>query len=230
MKKLIISSLLVFFTGASIFAQEIESSSKGILKFDVYNLLGLGVQKIHFGYEIMPFVPNENSLPTIQFDAYIPLTTWSEFVTFKPSLEVGLQLRFYQGKNLNRYNPSGFYMGAAIDGGYTRFYRNEIFIAENSDYYNPNDPRIERRTDYNRIRTGIYGMIGAQSKIGKNFYFDVSFGMGWSNNFGNPMQTDPEGYKLYTPFMENEVFYSSYRRGRYPSFYVPLNASVGFRL
>jgi hypothetical protein len=222
MKKLIISSLLVFFTGASIFAQEKESSSKGILKFDVYNLLGLGVQKIHFGYEIMPFEPNENSLPTIQFDAYIPLTTWSEFVTFKPSLEVGVQLRFYQGKNLNRYNPSGFYMGAGIDGGYTRFHRMETFVLENRD-------DIVRRTDYDRIRTGIYGMIGAQSKIGKNFYFDVSFGMGWSNNFVDPQQADPSFYKLYTTFVDNEVFYSSYRRGRYPSFYVPLNASVGFR-
>lgn len=204
------------------FAQSIPVEKTKIIKLDAYSLVGLGVQKVHLGYEFTPFPSNLNSLPTVQLDLYVPFSSWDGFIGFKPGIEAGAQLRFYQGTNKEQSNPNGFYIGAAIDGGFTRFTKNENLFSNNLV------ETKEVKYNYNRARTGIYGMVGAQSNIGKKIYFDISVGLGWSNVSVSTNQAEPAGFFFMENF--NNPIYDSYNRGKFTTVYIPLNASIGYRL
>ena len=45
---------------------QVEKGDYRIFKFDALNLMGLGVQKLHIGYEVSAMGTNSKNLPTIQ--------------------------------------------------------------------------------------------------------------------------------------------------------------------
>ena len=106
-KTLIILAIIGFITPQS-FAQtngnqevvDIKKGDYNILKFDALNLMGIGVQKFHLGYEISPMKQNENNLPTIQFNLTVPFNSLNEDLEIDYGIEGGAELRFYQfGRN-----------------------------------------------------------------------------------------------------------------------------------
>ena len=140
-------------------------------------------------------------------------------------LEGGAELRFYQRrKNRTQLSAEGFYLGVGLDGGYTSFKHLD-------QYYSKTGSGMKEVTEeYDRIRTGIYFITGAQTKLGEKLFFDVNIGMGWSNvsvNPTNPIQEDP----LWTKedlYYNGNPFFSLYRDGKYQGFYMPVSFGIGY--
>jgi hypothetical protein len=227
-RTLIILAIIGFFTPIT-FAQnntneQIEDIKKGdynILKFDALNLMGIGVQKLHLGYEISPMKQNENNLPTIQFNLTVPFNSLNEDLEVDYGIEGGAELRFYQfGRNQGQLLAEGFYFGVGLDGGMTKFELNEEYTLTNGDIVN-------ELTAYDRVRTGIHFMLGGQSKLGEKLYFDVNMGLGWSNI--NVKETNPV---TLTDRTNNGVnlnpFLSLYNKGKSQRAYVPLSFGLGY--
>ena len=116
----------------------------------------------------------------------------------------------------------GFYMGVGLDGGYSNF--NKL------DYYYSNfGANKEVDQEYSRVRTGIYFLSGAQTKLGDKLYFDVNVGLGWSNvdvKEVNPPADDPNFYK--SPEREYNIIYILYDEGKYQRFYMPVSFGIGY--
>ncbi len=225
---LIALSLLVFNVS---FANEnhepADSSAVGkgsykLLKFDALNLMGLGVQKLHLSYEFSPMKANANNLPTVQFNLTSPFNSLNECANINYGIEGGAELRFYQRKKGRDLSAEGFFLGVGLDGGYVSFNRLEQY------YSNIGSGNKEVDTQYDRIRTGIYFLSGAQTKLGEKLYFDVSVGMGWSNvsiETNEPTSADPNWIK------DNQfcgIFYILYEEGKYQQFYMPVSFSIGY--
>jgi hypothetical protein len=225
MKKTFLLSLIICFTASYTFAQEDEPVSKGsysILKFDALNLMGIGIQKLHLGYEVSPMKANPGNLPTVQFNLTVPFNSLN-YMDMNYGVEGGAELRFYQPRrNKKELLAEGFYMGVGLDGGYSNF--NKL------DYYQSNfGANKEVDQEYERIRTGIYFLSGAQTKLGDKLYFDINVGLGWSNvnvKEVNPPADDPSFYKWNEGFYN--VFYILYEEGKYQRFYMPVSFGIGY--
>jgi len=228
MKKLLALLSIIGFISPAVLAQnninqEITDIKKGdynILKFDALNLMGIGVQKLHLGYEISPMKQNENNLPTIQFNLTVPFNSLNEDLEVNYGIEGGAELRFYQyGRNKGQLLPEGFYFGVGLDGGYTNFQLNEEYRLANGDL-------INELTPYERVRTGIHFMLGGQSKLGEKLYFDVNMGLGWSNI--NVTASDPEQPNRINQGVNLNPFLSLYNKGKSQRAYVPLSFGLGY--
>jgi hypothetical protein len=228
MKRILSCWVLFLLFVSAIMGQADKDKGIRILKLDAYNLVGIGLQQLHLGYEITPFEVNQSRLPTIQFDAYIPLSTFDGTLAIKPGIEAGIQLRFYQGGAISQTNPSGFFLGAGLDAGFTQFDRMQRYTL--LDPLSNKDREISKNANYTRFRTGIYGMFGAQSSLGERMFFDVSFGLGWNNISVKKQTSNPEGYDPNDRYSDLDFFGRTFRVGKYPALYVPLNMSIGFKL
>ena len=229
MKNKLLLSLFLSVLCIPTFAQNSENPvQKGdynIFKFDVLNLMGVGVQKIHIGYEIAPMKANENNLPTMQFNATVPFNSLNEDLDVNYGIEGGMELRFYQkGKKREYLSAEGFYMGVALDGGYTEF-------SARDNYYNSSnssgDYRIDQFTNYKRVRTGIAYLLGGQARLGEKLYFDGNIGIGWSNvNVNSVNEVVPAGYEFERRTVSPPL--SHYQRGKSQRFYMPLSFGIGY--
>jgi uncharacterized protein YifE (UPF0438 family) len=224
MKKIFFSLLVTFLLHATTHAQinetPVTAGDYSILKLDVLNLMGIGIQKLHLGYEISPMKANDNSLPTINFNVNIPFNGLNK-IDMKYGLEAGTELRFYQVRR-NRDLPiaEGFFMGVGIDGGFVSFNKTE-------EYYSNFGSVREIDNSYNRVRTGIYLLAGAQSRLGSKLFFDVNMGMGWSNV--NVKQTNTEDLGTYQKNTDyTSPFYLLYNEGKGQRFYMPVTISLGY--
>jgi hypothetical protein len=230
MKKILALALTVFFFNLT-FAdggnkkddEPIGKGSYNLLKFDALNLMGLGVQKLHLSYEISPMKQNENNLPTLQFNLTAPFNSLNECADINYGIEGGAELRFYQkNKRRTKLAAEGFFIGVGLDGGYVNFNRTEKYFSS-IGFGNK-----EVDTEYNRIRTGIYFLSGAQTKLGEKLYFDVNVGMGWSNvsvETNEPTSKDSD-WRLDQRFCG--LFYILYEEGKYQQFYMPVSFSIGY--
>lgn len=220
-------SLLLILTHFGLQAQDQEVPvAKGdyqILKLDLLNLMGLGVQKLHFSYEVSPLSANKNNLPTFNFNLNVPFASSSQTTHINYGLEAGGELRFYQLRRHQKQPVAeGFFLGFGVDGGYVRF--NRIV-----NYYNPTiNASRETKVDYNRTRTGIYFLTGGSSKIGEKLYFEGSLGLGWMN--ANVKAQDQQTYEGYSQssYFNDEVVYYNYQPGKGQRFYMPVNVSIGY--
>ena len=170
MKKLTASLLLLFSFGLHTKAQTNENpvapGDYAIFKLDVLNLMGIGIQKLHIGYEISPLKANINNLPTINLNLNIPFNGLNQ-IDVKYGVEAGAELRFYQRKrNHDLPIAEGFFLGVGLDGGYVDFNRTE-------EYYSSFGSVREIENSYQRVRTGIFLMMGSQSKLGEKMYADM---------------------------------------------------------
>ena len=225
MKKALLIALIISLTNVYTFAQDDEPVTKGsysMLKFDALNLMGIGIQKLHLGYEVSPMKANPSNLPTLQFNLIVPFNSLN-VMEMNYGIEGGAELRFYQPRrNKKELLAEGFYMGVGLDGGYSNF--NKL------DYYYSNFGAIkEVDQEYSRVRTGIYFLSGAQTKLGDKLYFDVNVGLGWSNvdvKEVNPPADDPNFYK--SPEREYNIFYILYDEGKYQRFYMPVSFGIGY--
>lgn len=203
---------------------EVPPVQKGdyrLVKLDVLNLMGLGVQKLHMSYETSPMRANSNNLPTVNLNVTVPFNSLN-VIEMNYGLEVGAELRFYQRKrNSTNLLAEGLYLGVGLDGGYTNFnrvldYRSETFTGGK-----------EIDTEFNRTRTGIYALLGGQAKLGEKLYFDANFGLGWSNVNVNPTtNTTQPGF--FQPSEINEIFFLLYREGKAQRLYTPVSVSIGY--
>ncbi|MFB1003188.1 MAG: hypothetical protein QMC70_03500, partial [Bacteroidia bacterium] len=149
-----IATIALLITVVNVHAQDVEPPvEKGdykLLKLDILNLMGLGVQKLHVAYETSPMKANANNLPTISLNATIPFNSLN-VIDINYGIEAGAELRFYQRKrNANTLLAEGLYLGIGIDGGYTNFNRVVEYRANNFSGGQEVD------TEFSRIRTGIY--------------------------------------------------------------------------
>ena len=235
MKKLLFLALIYCITATYTFAQneeeeevyevEQQTVTKGsynILKFDALNLMGIGIQKLHLGYEVSPMKANPSNLPTLQFNLTVPFNSLN-YMDMNYGVEGGAELRFYQPRrNKAGLLAEGFYMGVGLDGGYSNF--NKIDL-----YYSNFGANKEVDQEYSRVRTGIYFLTGAQTKLGDKLYFDVNVGLGWSNvnvQEVNPPASDPNFFKNGSEFYN--VFYILYEEGKYQRFYMPVSFGIGY--
>lgn len=229
-KAIILFSILCFSIQSSMAQDNTFDISKGdykILKFDVLNLMGLGVQKLHLGYEISPMRQNQNNLPTIQFNLTAPFNSLNEDLDVDYGIEGGVELRFYQRKrNRPQLLAEGFYMGVALDGGYTSFSSNTRYYKSN--YNDPGDYEITQMNDYERIRTGISFLLGGQAKLGERLFFDGNIGIGWSNvNVTDSGDNEaPAGYNASGSSLN--PFFLHFEEGKGQRFYMPLSFGVGY--
>ncbi len=200
---------------------DIKKGDYKILKLDALNLMGLGVQKLHLSYEVSPMKQNENNLPMVNFNLTVPFNSLNE-IEMNYGIEVGAELRFYQSWITDKeLGAEGFYLGVGLDGGYVSFSKLDQY------YANFGGVNKESLNDYSRVRTGIYFLTGAQSKLGDKLYFDVSFGMGWSNV--NVSEDDPETNQNYNKNTYiDSPFYSLYREGKSQRFYLPVSFGLGY--
>lgn len=201
--------------------QPVQKGDYKILKLDVLNLMGLGVQKLHLAYETTPMRANANNLPTVGFNVKVPFNSLN-VIDMNYGVEAGAELRFYQRKrNAEVLLPEGLYLGVGLDGGYTNFNRVINYQAQNFQGGKEID------TEFNRTRTGIYALLGGQAKLGDKLYFDASFGLGWSNvNVEATTSTIQDGF-----FQESEIseiFYLLYREGKAQRLYTPVSVSIGY--
>lgn len=222
-----LTSLALLLLVVNVHAQETETPvQKGdykLLKLDVLNLMGLGVQKLHLAYETSPMKPNTNNLPTISLNVMVPFNSLS-VIDMNYGLEAGAELRFYQRKrNAKELRAEGLYLGVGLDGGYSNFNR-VINYASQTDFR----VRKDVDTEFDRTRTGIYALLGGQAKLGDKLYFDASFGLGWSNvNVAATSNTTQAGFVSESGEI-NEVFYLMYREGKAQRLYTPVSVSIGY--
>ncbi|MDB4161931.1 hypothetical protein N9772_06170 [Bacteroidia bacterium] len=220
-----IATIALLITVVNVHAQDVEPPVKKgdykLLKLDILNLMGLGVQKLHVAYETSPMKANANNLPTISLNATIPFNSLN-VIDINYGIEAGAELRFYQRKrNANTLLAEGLYLGIGIDGGYTNFNRVVEYRANNFSGGQEVD------TEFSRIRTGIYAQLGGQAKLGDKLYFDASFGLGWSNvNVGAATNTTQPGFSQQSEI--SEVFYLLYREGKGQRLYTPVSVSIGY--
>ncbi len=220
-----IATLALLISLVNVHAQDIEAPViKGdyqLFKLDILNLMGLGVQKLHIGYETSPMKANSNNLPTISVNATIPFNSVN-VIALNYGIEAGAELRFYQRKrNANTLLAEGLYLGIGLDGGYTNFNRVLEYQANNFSGGQEID------TKFSRVRTGIYAQLGGQAKLGDKLYFDSNFGLGWSNvNVEAATNTTQPGY--YQQSELNEIFYLLYREGKGQRLYIPVSVSIGY--
>ncbi len=224
MKKLLIFSYLLFAVNTLKAQTEFDTKSYRILKVDAINLMGLAVQKAHLSFEWSPFTANYNNLPSMQLDLHIPFGALSEQIDMHIGLEAGLQLRFYHIGTAKRKTLEGWYAGVAMDGGWTSFSRDY-------DYFLDGGFGVTRTYThtYNRIRTGVYALIGTQNKLTDKLYFDVNIGMGWSNinAIEAPIEIDPN-YSRQFFWTSRNPFYSLLDEGKYQRFYMPVSFGIGY--
>jgi hypothetical protein len=228
-KNLIVVFLILVVLHLKTTAQNLDTTHvvKGdyeILKLDVLSLMGLGIQKIHASYEISALNSGKDHLPTLNFNLNIPLSSTSEDLNIRYGAEIGGELRFYQLKrHQNIHIAEGAFIGMGIDGGAVKFDRNETFYNSNIGAYK------ESNVVYNRVRTGIYFLIGGASKIGENLYFESSLGLGWNNvNVKAVNNQAVDGYQLQQS--NDNILYLNFREGKGQRFYMPLNVSFGYNL
>lgn len=225
MKKLTASLLVLFIFGLHTKAQTNETpvapGDYGIFKLDVLNLMGIGIQKLHVGYEISPLKANLNNLPTINLNLNIPFNGLNQ-IDMKYGVEVGGELRFYQRRrNHDLPIPEGLFLGVGMDGGYVNFNRTE-------EYYSSFGSVREIENSYQRVRTGIFLMMGSQSKLGEKMYFDINMGMGWSNVNVQQTNVDDPGSDYQKNSEYRGPFYLLYNEGKGQRFYMPVSISLGY--
>ena len=201
----------------------ISRSSYKLVKLDLLNLMGISIQKAHLGFEFSPFKQNYSNIPTVQVDVQVPFNSLND-LNIHTGLEVAAQLRFYQ-INKHRINAAeGLYVGIAMDGGWTSF-------ARDYDYSLDGGFGVSRTYthEYNRVKTGVYALIGAQTKLSEKVYFDANLGMGWSNVnvVQKNIEIDPNYYRVFEWEVYNP-FYSLFDEGKYQSFYMPISFSIGY--
>lgn len=226
MKKSTILLALLFISISSIcVAQDNETPvQKGdykILKLDALNLMGIGVQKLHLGYEVSPMKQNKNNLPTVNFNLTVPFNSIN-YLDMNYGVEGGIELRFYQQRReATSLAAEGVFIGVGLDGGYVNF--------EKLDQYNfvSGGAQKESINEYSRVRTGIYFMLGAQTKLGEKLYFDVNVGMGWSNVNVSEVNPETDG-TLVKREVSTSPFYSLYEEGKYQRYYMPVSFGLGY--
>jgi hypothetical protein len=226
MYKTIVLTLLIAFslnTVAQDTATEnlVQKGDYKILKLDALNLIGIGIQKLRLDYEISPMRANQNNLPTVNFNVVIPFNGLND-IDINYGLEAGVELRFYQRKRrAANAIAEGFFIGAGLDGGYVNFSRELT-------YYNPNS-RVNQdsTTEYDRIRTGIYLVTGAQSQLGDKLYFNISMGLGWSNvNVSAKENTELIGFNNYSDNLPLSKLL--YNEGKGQRIYAPVSIGIGY--
>ena len=227
MKNILLAFIILVATSSSYAQDSPPPVSKGdykILKLDVLNFIGLGVQKIHLGYEVSPMKANKNNLPTIQLNVIVPFNSLLEDLDIDYGVEGGAELRFYVGKkNRKTLTAEGFYMGAGLDGGYLSFSSKDKYYTRIN---RPDNREIVQKNDYTRVRTGIYFLMGGQSKLGDKLFFDINMGLGWSNV--NVKESSSTAIKDYTKTQPNTLFRNMYNEGKSQRFYMPLSFGLGY--
>lgn len=226
-KKLFVAFSILILSYSETTAQKLNTEPvvKGdykILKLDVLSLMGLGVQKMHVSYETSPLKSGKDHLPSINFNLNIPLSSTSEDLNIRYGAEIGGEIRFYQLKR-HQETPiaEGAFLGMGIDGGAVKFDRNETFYNSNIGTYK------ESNVIYNRIRTGIYFLVGGASKIGERLFFESSIGLGWNNVNVKPTNNEiDDGYQLQRS--DDNIIYLNFWEGKGQRFYMPINVSLGY--
>jgi hypothetical protein len=224
-KSIILFSLILFgistVSNAQDDASPIQKGDYKILKLDALNLMGIGVQKLHLGYEISPMKQSKNNLPTVNFNLTVPFNSIN-YLDMNYGVEGGIELRFYQQRrHATSLAAEGIFIGVGIDGGYVSFDKEDEYYFTNGG---GNKTSINQ---YSRVRTGIYFMLGAQTKLADKLYFDVNVGMGWSNV--NVSELDPEtDANLVKRNNIDSPFYSLYQDGKYQKFYMPVSFGLGY--
>lgn len=232
MKKLITFTLALLgilhvgFAGNPDQPENEEGAGKGsykLLKFDALNLMGIGVQKFQLAYEISPMNANPNNFPTLQFKVVAPFNSLST-IDMNYGAEVGAELRFYQRKrNETTVNAEGFFIGVGLDGGYVNFNHLDQY------WSNLGGGMKEVNQEYDRVRTGIYFLTGAQTKLGEKLFFDVNVGLGWSNINVSAVNPEPEDPNWnYNGFSNSSPFYLLYQPGKGQRFYMPVSFGIGY--
>ena len=180
-KKLLIAfSIIVLFntnsTAQNLHTQPVVKGDYKTLKLDLLSLMGLGTQKLHVSYETSVLKSSKGSLPTLNFNLNIPLSSSSQDLNIQYGAEIGAELRFYQVKrHQNIPIAEGLFGGIGIDGGFVKFDRYQTYYNSSIQAFKESD------VIYNRVRTGIYFLVGGASKIGEKLYFESSIGIGWNN-------------------------------------------------
>jgi hypothetical protein len=224
MKKLIILVCILIAGTTTKAQQSFDTKSYRILKVDAINLMGLAVQKGHVSFEWSPFSANHNNVPTLQADAYIPFGSLSEKINVNIGFEAGLQLRFYHIGTARRKTAEGWYAGVGMDGGWTRFSRDYSYFLDGGIGVT----RTYTHT-YNRARTGVYGLIGVQTRLTDKVYFDANIGMGWSNVNAVEEAIDIDPNYIRQSFWNSSTpFYSLFDEGKYQRFYMPVSFGIGY--
>lgn len=226
-KKLLIAfSIIVLFntnsTAQNLNTQPVVKGDYKTLKLDLLSLMGLGTQKLHVSYETSVLKSSKGSLPTLNFNLNIPLSSSSQDLNIQYGAEIGAELRFYQVKrHQNIPIAEGLFGGIGIDGGFVKFDRYQTYYNSSIQAFKESD------VIYNRVRTGIYFLVGGASKIGEKLYFESSIGIGWNNiNVKATNIESTDNFQLQQS--DYNLLYLNFREGKGQRFYMPVNVSFGY--
>ena len=226
-KKLLIAFSIIVLFNANSTAQNLNTQTvvKGdykTLKLDLLSLMGLGTQKLHVSFETSVLKSSKGSLPTLDFNLNIPLSSSSQDLNIQYGAEIGAELRFYQVKrHQNIPIAEGLFGGIGIDGGFVKFDRYQTYYNSSIQAFKESD------VIYNRVRTGIYFLVGGASKIGEKLYFESSIGIGWNNvNIKATNIESTDNFQLQQS--DYNLLYLNFREGKGQRFYMPVNVSFGY--
>ena len=157
----------------------------------------------------------------------MPFNSLNEDVEMDLGLEGGVELRFYQRPNSKaKLDAEGFYMGIAMDGGYSKFRVNDRYLK--NDFSISGDLEKYQFNQYDRVRTSISFIVGGQAKLGDKLYFDENIGTGWNNVNVKTTSNETEitNYTRDTPSLN--PFFLHFEEGKGQRFYMPLSVSIGY--
>lgn len=194
-----------------------------LLKFDVLNAIGLSVQKLHFGYEFSPLKANVNTIPTVQVDLEVPISSLREDMQINMGVEGGAMLRFYPQLGFKDEAAQGYYYGFGIQGGWVSYSKDVIyFLTVNRNV----QQSVEHQ--FNRYRTSLFAVLGAQSNLGSNLYFDFNLGLGWSNVNVNVDQAEVSTDYSTTFDRFDNVLLLQFNEGKNQRLFMPISMSIGY--
>lgn len=222
MKKVITTLFAAFI----VLSAQAQTQDYKIMKIDVFNLMGVGIQKFNLSYEVSAFEQMNKQFPTLQLNASVPFNAMNS-IDINYGLEFGAQLKFYMAANSVVTKPEGFYLGFKIDGGWVNYTRSHTYMRTDTwDDFRTYDFEI------NRIRTSIGGTVGMQARLTKRLFFDAEMGIGFSNINAQATEfnVDPGYEEAFWMDEDNEVLYQSYTIGKYVAGYFPFAISLGYNL
>lgn len=191
--------------------------------------------------KISPFKPLSTVLPTIELSYEKQLTSYTSAQVTVGYLMENIYLKnnqkgFLISLEAKKYNEINNRFYFSLEAGYYHRHSDEGSLFESNTLVDSNNSPLKYSEAYSNVYNQVYLVpkIGKRTSLGKNFVFDIFFGVGikWINvkhnnrNFPN----DKMPYqKISHIFVPNEVgYYSTIKQGNVFTIKVPLNFRIGY--
>jgi hypothetical protein len=222
MKKILILCAISL-CNQGLFAQDYGKGDLSILKLDLVDLMGTGIQEIHFSYEFAPMEANSKLFPTLQFDLHAPTQSFIDDFNVDWGLKAATSLRFYFTRWDKPLAGQGPYYGIGLEGGWLSY-------SENTTYRHIHNFDVVREYElpYTQVRTGLHTVIGYQSRFARRFYFDINLGIGLGNFSSKQDEVEIDPNYEREEFWRSNVLLVLYDEGNYQRIFVPMSFAFGY--